>query len=377
MNIIELPNGPVFKKGQPDDTYKFRPAPAPNGEYPYRLNLTDIIADAGDDKMVFHMAGDTGHTFKAPTDLNIAMAGQFNNCATADEPQFLYHLGDIVYHHGEADRYERQFFKPFANYPGPIFAIPGNHDSDVNPESPFPYQTLDAFTRVFCDTVSRPVSFSGNSARKSMTQPNVYWTLKAPLANIIGLYSNIPKYGMITSEQREWFKAELIAADEERPDKALLICLHHAPYSADVNHASSLPMINFLEEVFEETGIRPDLVVSGHVHNYQRFQKTYPDGLTVPFIVAGGGGFEELNDLAILGDERYGFSHPLFEGVDLMAYYSQQHGFLKISIEKGIDGLVLTGQYFTTAKKTNHNDIPTTIITDQFTYHLARNLTAV
>ncbi|PIH03164.1 hypothetical protein CS542_02890 [Pedobacter sp. IW39] len=38
------------------------------------------------------------------------------------------------------------------------------------------------------------------------------------------------------------------------------------PYSADFNHSSSLPMINFMEDCFEAAGVTPDLVLSGHVH---------------------------------------------------------------------------------------------------------------
>ena len=48
-------------------------------------------------------------------------------------PAFLFHLGDIVYNFGEARYYYDQFYEPFRNYPAPIFAIPGNHDSFIVP----------------------------------------------------------------------------------------------------------------------------------------------------------------------------------------------------------------------------------------------------
>ncbi|MFX7870449.1 metallophosphoesterase family protein, partial [Acinetobacter baumannii] len=50
-----------------------------------------------------------------------------------NQPAFLFHLGDIVYNFGEAQYYYDQFYEPFRNYPAPIFAIPGNHDSFVVP----------------------------------------------------------------------------------------------------------------------------------------------------------------------------------------------------------------------------------------------------
>jgi hypothetical protein len=45
-----------------------------------------------------------------------------------------------------------------------------------------------------------------------MTQPNVYWTLETPFANIIGLYSNVPEGGEIHQEQFDWFVNELSSA---------------------------------------------------------------------------------------------------------------------------------------------------------------------
>jgi hypothetical protein len=177
--------------------------------------------------------------------------------------------------------------------------------------------------------------------------------LETPLATIIGLHSNVPKYGYITAEQRQWFIEELKAADLQRPNKALIVCVHHAPYSADANHGSSLFMIDFLENVFEETGILPDIVFSGHVHNYQRFSKSYTGGKTVPYIVAGAGGFDELHSIAVTNDERFINNHPLLDKVILEHYCDNKYGFLKIKIERNTTGISLIGEYYTI----NHNEI--------------------
>lgn len=361
-------NTPVIKKNQPDDSYKYQPLPAPTGPYPYRLALQNIIPGVNAHKMVFHMAGDTGSVRTPSLQQLVAkdMAKQYANIPAADSPKFFYHLGDVVYHFGEAEHYNRQFFEPFSFYPGPIVAIAGNHDSDVNPANPVPYHSLDAFKAVFCDTKQQPVPFSSDANRLSMVQPNIYWTLTSPLANIIGLHSNVPKFGIITGWQRDWFVEELKAANAERPGKALIVCLHHSPYSADVNHGSSLAMIGFLEGVFEETGIRPDVVFSGHVHNYQRFTKTYADGLTVPYIVAGGGGFDELHGIALTADDRFTADSPLFEGVKLENYCGDRHGFLKLTIERDSNGLTLAGEYYSLPHSAQLGDEPEAVLTDQF-----------
>jgi calcineurin-like phosphoesterase family protein len=364
---------PVIKKDQPDDTYKFQPLPKPTGKYPYRLSLAHVQPIVSDQQLVFHLVGDTGGRINPSFQRLVSeeMARHYKNCSSvAEQPQFLYHLGDIVYHHGEAEQYANQFFTPYKNYPGPIFAIAGNHDSDVNPDNPFPYQSLAPFKAVFCDTVSRPVSFSGGSKRNSMVQPNIYWTLETPLATIIGLHSNVPKFGVITNEQRNWFVEELKAADLQRKDKALIVCLHHAPYSADINHGSSLPMIGFLEGVYEETGIRPDLVLSGHVHNYQRFSKKYQDGKSLTYIVCGSGGFDELHDIADLDDERFTNESRLFKDVELQQSFTKKHGFLKLSIKKEEKGLRITGNYYVIPHDAQTEDLPVASLSDQFTIAL-------
>ena len=343
-------NVPVIKKDQPDDNNKFLPTPKPTGPYPFHLDLQEVQPIISDQKIVFHMLGDTGSVFSSDFLGYVAgeMAKQYIHTGKPeDSPQFLYHLGDVVYNHGESREYQRQFFKPFENYPASIFAIAGNHDSDVNLDNEEPYASLDAFRAVFCDNEPHVVSFSGNSKRKSMIQPNLYWTLQTPLAVIIGLHSNVPKYGIIPIEQRNWLKEELIIANKQRPDKAVILCLHHAPYSADTNHGSSLAMIELLQGVFEETGIRPDIVFSGHVHNYQRFTKTYSEGHQVPFIVAGAGGYDGLHSIAQTNDRNFHSKSHLFEGVQLEKYCDNQHGFLKIAVEKKDKGLTLTGEYYT------------------------------
>ncbi|WP_342645235.1 metallophosphoesterase [Mucilaginibacter sp. CSA2-8R] len=357
---------PVIKLNVPNDQHKFRPLPKPSGAYPYRMPAEKYIS-LNQTQMVFHMVGDTG-SIRYPDfqrKVSNAMMKQYQAASdNNEEPQFLYHLGDIVYSYGEAPNYDEQFFGPYSQYPGPIFAIAGNHDSDVNPAAAHPYQSLDAFRAVFCDTEERQISFNHISSRQSITQPNIYWTLDTPLATIIGLYGNVVKFGCITPEQRDWFLAELKYAQSLRPDKAIIICVHHAPYSADINHGSSLYMIDFLNQAFADTGVRPDIVFSGHVHNYQRFKKEYPDGKPVTFVVAGAGGYDELHALANAGNELFTSADERFKHVTLENYCDDRHGFLKIRLSKEQNGLNLYGEYYT--MQTNNELYDSTTLVDQF-----------
>ena len=84
------------------------------------------------DKLVFHCVGDTGpvNGYEAINPVVHAMESQFN-VAEEDRPRFLYHVGDVVYFNGQEGLYDSQFYEPYQYYPGPIFAIPGNHDGDT------------------------------------------------------------------------------------------------------------------------------------------------------------------------------------------------------------------------------------------------------
>ncbi len=352
---------PVFKIAAIDDQEKFRPLPPPIGQYPYHLNIDQILPNLSGNKLTFQVCGDTGG-MSLPTfqhQVVNEMNKQFDVPSPGDRPQFFFHLGDVVYNFGQEHEYYPQFFDAFKHYPAPIFAIPGNHDADVDPLDPLKPQSLDAFLKVFCDTESRPISFAGDTGFKSNIQPNVYFILKTPLANIICLYSNVPRFGTITPEQKNWFMEALKGADSERNEKAIIVCLHHSAYSADTNHGASLPMQHFLNSSFEATGVLPDLVLSGHVHNYQRFNKRYPNGKIVPFIVAGAGGYAQLHTIAPLNDPAFPDDSSMLDNVSLQKYCDNTHGFLKISIEKSDTQFTLTGDYYTILAPGDNNQSAT------------------
>jgi hypothetical protein len=104
------------------------------------------------------------------------------------------------------------------------------------------------------------------------------------------------------------------------------------------------------------------------VHNYQRFEKSYPDGKLLPFIVSGGGGFDELHALARTDQEIYSKDHPLLKDVALINYCDNQHGFLKITLNRQPVGLTLSGEYYTIPHQIDPEGHAT--LADTFTYTL-------
>jgi hypothetical protein len=88
-------------------------------------------------QIVFHSAGDTGNT-SGPADEGLVadkLVSDFTETDPRAVPSFYYHLGDVVYSFGEAEYYYDQFYDSYRDYPAPIFAIAGNHDGMVAPNS--------------------------------------------------------------------------------------------------------------------------------------------------------------------------------------------------------------------------------------------------
>ncbi len=72
------------------------------------------------------------------------------------------------------------------------------------------------------------------------------------------------------------------------------MAVHHPPYSADTHHSGSKYIAEVLDQAFAESGRMADVVLNGHIHNYQRFTRS-GDGRHVPYIVAGSGGYWHLH----------------------------------------------------------------------------------
>ena len=131
------------------------------------------------------------------------------------DPCFFYYLGDVVYFNRLVRDYQAQFYEPYQFYPTLIFAIPGNHDGDTQKgDQPDNEPSLEGFFDNFCASQRQHLS----AYRETMTQPYVYWTLDAPYATIIGLYSNVD--GSLdplgVAQQQAWFEQQLKAADPKK-----------------------------------------------------------------------------------------------------------------------------------------------------------------
>jgi hypothetical protein len=274
----------------------YQPLPRPLGLPPYHYalaeNFPEIAANiASAKKMVLHVLADSGGV----------QDGEFQNHVaeqmvadilpgTATVPQFCYHVGDVVYYTGMHDDYYAQFYEPYAHYTPPILSIPGNHDGEV--DDPTAQTSLDGWVSYFMQANPDVDPVSKDSPRVGLDLPNPYWTLVTPFATFVGMYTNVPEGGSIDSIQQQWVTNEFATAPMDRP---LIFALHHPIYSFDVYHSGSSKMADVLENAIRDTGRVPNLVLSGHVHDYQRIEKSIAPKVATPFIVCGNGGYHNLH----------------------------------------------------------------------------------
>jgi hypothetical protein len=331
----------------PRDTH-YREPPPPTGREPYHLDLQSVIpaptyqAIVRNQKLTFHFNGDMGGiTYGVPQQLVAAgMEADFGtNTDPSETPAFLYIVGDCVYFNGEVAQYYQQFYAPYKFYNAPIFAVPGNHDGE-NLEND---ETLKGFVRNFCAPAPVKMPESGDAQRTAMVQPNVYWVLRTPLANIVGLYSNVPEGGEIRPPQTVWLADQLRTLETDRP---LIVTLHHPIYSADDYHSGSTRMKAVIESAASAAGRHPELIVAGHVHNYQRLTKTMPGNVQVPYLVTGAGGYHNLHNVIKVNGEHMippvVFNDHNGDPVTLERYSDDHHGFLRMEVTPTL----IVGRYY-------------------------------
>jgi DNA repair exonuclease SbcCD nuclease subunit len=275
--------------------------------------------------MTFHVAGDTGGVQDGEFQNNVAQQ-MIDHLTSGKGPQplFCYHVGDVVYFTGMHDDYYAQFYDPYAHYDVPIFSIPGNHDGEV--DDPTAQTSLDGWVDYFMQAHPDVDPISKDAPRVQLNLPNVYWTLVTPLATIVGMYTNVPEGGSIDSVQQQWVTNEFATAPT---DRAFILALHHPIYSFDVFHSGSAKMADVLENAIRDTGRVPNLILTGHVHDYQRVEQDIAPGVPTPFIVTGNGGYHNLHAI----HSKVGDKAP-DTGAKLKYFSDESWGFMTLTIDK-------------------------------------------
>jgi hypothetical protein len=358
--------------------YPFQPLPTPNGPAPYRYDLGHLlvaedvqkIVEAG--VLVCHTVGDTGDYRGRQQDFVAQMmTADADALPDGHKPAFFYHLGDVIYFAGDIDKYGDNFYETYKDYPSFIVSIPGNHDCQPDDPQDGPVdpnkKPLDGWIQNFMSTDPTQIgSLKTSATRTQLDLPNVFWTFTTPFATFVGLFSNVGEIeGEIHQDQVDWFHGELTAAD---PHKALVVAVHHPPYSGDVEHTGSTAVYKVLFDSFAATKRYPHLILSGHVHNYQRFTSTVkaPHGsIKLTCVVAGAGGYTNLGKLQKIKGAYPTTPLQVLPDLVLDSYDHDDFGFLRLEISK----TEIIGTYFAAPYQVSGD--PATRQIDRFVVELA------
>ncbi|WP_425100048.1 metallophosphoesterase family protein [Tropicibacter sp. S64] len=314
-----------------------------------------LIASSG--LLAFHTFGDSGtdhvakHNGNPNTRQSVADAITAECAAlagTPERPAFCYHLGDLIYPDGNRHKYEDEFYKPFEHYPNAIVAVPGNHD--------YYGDHLESYRLNFM----QPVLEHKPHVRPRMNLPYYHWTLDTPVATIIGLATTSD---YVSQSQQDWFDSEMKAASR---DKALIVATHYPPYCADGSNNRGVR--HSIARAISAATRTPDLVISGHSHNYQRIEGPYP-----VLVVGTGGVSADPVSRSVAND-----------GARLMASSGDSFGAVTLTVNKNtrtIEGRFATASWHATdllapgqspsAPVLPHGQAPNaagTPVLDQFSY---------
>jgi predicted phosphodiesterase len=375
------------------------PIPAPRVQPPV-FDMGSVLPAAAvaqihaSGSLVFHSVGDTGGIVRAEPQLSVsdAMAADLTGKTYATGlPAFFFHLGDVVYYFGQEQYYPEQFYDPYRNYDAPIFAIPGNHDGVMYKKEPISY-SLQPFIENFCTAAS--VQTAPNFARTTMTQPGVYFVMTAPFTRIIGLYSNAGESvgvlgsAQIGEDQVTFLTAQLKAAlaarqadPQNKNPQALIIAVHHPPFTGSSQHFPSASMLAQIDTCCQQAGIWPDMVISGHAHLYERYTRTMKsDGRQIPYVVAGNGGYYNLSKIKLTasGAKPVAGQHTEPDGqgntITLDQYNETDWGFLRITVSATTILVEALGVQPTVTTTTPPPPIPPPTVIDSFTVNLSSHL---
>ncbi|WP_433151383.1 metallophosphoesterase family protein [Actinomadura nitritigenes] len=217
---------------------------------------------------------------------------------------FMVVASDVIYPTGDAGDYPEKFYRPYRDYPAPIYAVPGNHDW---------YDGLRGFLHVFCGLDADcsphwrgPLSFiprlfwrhSGKVDRRALAearslyrgapdqqavQPGPYWAIDTPSLRIIGIDTGIT--GGIDREQGEWLRG--VSAGP----KPKMLVTGKPLYVDDEHHPGPIEGGGTVDEIVRDPAHNYVLAVGGDIHNYQRYPvKVDATGRVIQYVVSGGGG---------------------------------------------------------------------------------------
>jgi len=214
---------------------------------------------------------------------------------------FMYVVSDVIYPAGDVNEYEDKFFYPYRRFPGPIYAIPGNHDW---------YDGLHGFMTHFCraDPDLRPAEARGgfrSLVRRAVwrrpskadqelleragklrgersDQPGPYFAIEAGPILLVGIDTGIR--ARIDREQGEWLR------QISRHPKPKILFTGKPLVVNGQRKETLIEGGGGVRAIVDDPAHRYVAVIAGDTHNYQRYPVHLADGRTIQHVVTGAAG---------------------------------------------------------------------------------------
>ncbi|MGW8064115.1 metallophosphoesterase family protein [Streptomyces ziwulingensis] len=260
------------------------------------------------------------------------------------DTRFAVVASDVIYPVGSADDYGTKFFRPYRDYPAPIYAIPGNHDW---------YEDLGGFMRVFCgdapplppEPAPRPLTPAWlrsllwhrprpddgrrlDEARRMRSapaqqavQPGPYWAVDAGPVRIVGIDTGL--LGTVDAEQGAWLR------EVSRAPGPKILVTGSPLYVDGKHHPCPVEGGGTVDDIVRDPAHHYVAAIGGDIHNYQRYPVDV-GGRTVQYVVAGGGGAfthatHTIPRVSVAGVTERDFRCYPLRG-DSLAFYSRLYG---------------------------------------------------
>ncbi len=236
----------------------------------------------------------------------------------------------------KSERWKTGFSTPYpaATFPGPCWAILGNHD--------------------YHDTAGNEkvqLGYAASLDRKTRwTMPGKYYRVDLPAVNpqvtFLMIDTNWPSINKAIHNETGrvfWMSAEEQAAQQKWLETELAskrapftVVIGHHPIFSDAKHGDTPELVKNLAPLLEKNGVH--LYLCGHDHDLQHLEL---EGHRTSFVVSGGGGAKlyehgELRKGSVV-NEVFGFSHLSIRDNRLHLRHIAEDGSVAHAFSKGVN----------------------------------------
>jgi hypothetical protein len=236
----------------------------------FRLIIENAPTDGGGD--VIAVAGDiacrppTGKGKIGKETGTTCHQRQTSDLLLAINPIAVLTTGDNQYEKGELQNYLDSYNPTWGQVKSKTYPTPGNHE----------YGTSDA------------AGYFQYFGARAGDPSEGYYSFDTDFWHIIALNSNCTQIGGcdVNSAQYQWLVNDL----KENSKNCIMAYWHHPKFSSGI-HGNDLRTLDFWEVLYQKGA---DLIITGHDHNYERFAKQNPNGVSDDngirqFVVGTGG----------------------------------------------------------------------------------------